>query len=224
MKHSSLTIPLLTLPPLESGDKVTRAEFEQRYEAMTQTKKAELIEGVVYIASPVRITQHGYPHTRIMTWLGNYWAATPRVQVGDNTTVRLDSDNEPQPDALLRITVNGQSNVSEDGYVEGAPELIVEIAASSASLDLHEKLKVYRRNQVKEYLIWRVYDHDFDWFYLEQGKYIPLESNSEGIFCSKTFPGLWLAKDALLSGDLARVWMVLQQGIATIEHQNFVDC
>lgn len=67
MKHSSLTIPLLTLPPLESGDKVTRAEFEQRYEAMTQTKKAELIEGVVYIASPVRITQHGDPHTRIMT-------------------------------------------------------------------------------------------------------------------------------------------------------------
>ncbi|GAA6618781.1 Uma2 family endonuclease [Scytonema sp. NUACC26] len=222
MTRSSPMIPLLSILPLESGDKVTRAEFEQRYEAMPQVKKAELIEGIVYMASPVRIVQHGDPHARIMTWLGAYWAATPGVQLGDNPTVRLDADNEPQPDALLRIAVAGQSTISVDGYVEGAPELIVEIAASSASIDVHEKLKVYRRNQVREYLIWRVYDAAFDWFCLHEGKYIPLDANSEGIFCSEIFPGLWLAKDALLSGDLARVLTVLQQGLATVEHQNFV--
>jgi Uma2 family endonuclease len=223
MIRPSPTMPPLTVLPLESGDKLTRAEFEQRHEAMPRVKKAELIEGVVYMASPVRITQHGEPHARVMTWLGTYWAATPGVQVGDNPTVRLDADNEPQPDALLRITVAGQSTVSEDGYVEGAPELIVEIAASSASIDLHEKLKVYRRNQVREYLIWRVYNAAFDWFCLGEGKYIPLDANSEGIICSETFPGLWLAKDALLSGDLARVLTVLQHGLATMEHQNFVE-
>jgi len=217
------TMATLTLPPLESGDKLTRTEFEERYEAMPQVKKAELIEGVVYMASPVRITQHGEPHAFVMTWLGTYWAATPGVQLGDNTTVRLDADNEPQPDALLRITVAGQSTVSIDGYVEGAPELIVEIAASSASLDLHEKLKVYRRNHVQEYLIWRVYDAAFDWFCLKEGKYIPLDATDEGILCSAIFPGLWLAKDALLSGDLAGVLTVLQQGVATREHQNFVE-
>ncbi|NEQ83824.1 MAG: Uma2 family endonuclease, partial [Moorea sp. SIO2I5] len=123
--------PKNPIPPLESGDLLTRQEFEQRYAQMPDVKKAELIEGVVYMASPLRMTQHANPHARIMTWLGTYWSATPGVEVGDNATVRLDADNEPQPDALLRLTVDGQSRISEDGYVEGAPELIVEIAAST---------------------------------------------------------------------------------------------
>lgn len=127
---------------------------------MAHVKKAELIEGSVYLSSPAGMTQHGDPHARIMAWLGLYWAATPQVQVGDNPTIRLDIDNEVQPDAVLRLTIDGQSSISDDGYIEGAPELIVEIAASSASIDLNQKLNVYRRNRVKEYLIWRVYDRD----------------------------------------------------------------
>ena len=124
MSQSTLT-PTKTIPPLENGDLLTRIEFEQRYEQMPHVKKAELIEGIVYMASPLRITQHGEPHASIMTWLGFYKASTPNVQLGDNCTVHLDAENEPQPDALLRITVDGQSTISEDGYVEGAPELIV---------------------------------------------------------------------------------------------------
>ena len=157
-----------------------------------------------------------------MTWLGTYEAATPGVEVGDNPTVRLDADNEPQPDALLRIENGGQSRISGDDYVEGAPELIVEIAASTASYDLHEKLKVYRRNQVQEYLVWRVYDNAFDWFKLEEGEYIKLEADAEGIIHSQVFPGLWLDKSALLTGNLAQVLEVLQQGLSTVEHQNFI--
>jgi len=212
----------LPIPPLENGDKLTRIEFERRYHAMPQVKKAELIEGIVYMASPLRLRKHGEPHARIMTWLGNYWAATPGVGLADNTTVRLDTDNEPQPDALLGIEVGGQSCVSDDDYVEGAPELIVEIAASTASIDLHDKLNVYRRNQVKEYLVWRVYDQQFDWFRLQEGEYIQLEPNENGIICSETFPGLWLKQSALLAGNLAKVLGIAQQGIATAEHQMFV--
>ena len=104
--------------------------------------------------------------------------------------MRFDADNEPQPDALLRIEVGGQSRISEDDYVEGAPELIVEIAASSASLDLHSKLKVYLRNQVQEYLVWRVYECQFDWFRLREGEYIQLEPNADGVICYQFFPGL----------------------------------
>lgn len=215
--------PILTIPPLENGDKLTRAEFERRYHAMPNLKKAELIEGVVYVASPVRAKQHGKPHARIMTWLGTYEAATPRVEALDNTTVLLDTDNEPQPDALLRIETGGQSRINKDDYVEGAPELIVEIAASSASYDLHEKLKVYRRNQVQEYLIWRVYDHQFDWFRLQQGEYIQLQPNADNIICSQIFPGLWLDKTALLGGDLGKVLTVVQQGLASPEHENFIS-
>lgn len=140
------TSPILTTQTLENGDKLTRAEFERRYQAMPNVKKAELIEGKVYMASPVRAKRHGKPHARIMGWLVTYEAVTLGVEVLDNATVRLDADNEPQPDALLRIESGGQSQLSEDDYIQGAPELIVEIAASTASYDLHEKRNVYRRN------------------------------------------------------------------------------
>lgn len=210
-------------PPLESGDRLTRLEFERRYQAMPQIKKAELIEGTVYMASPLRAKAHGKPHARIMGWLIAYEAATPGIEVLDNPTVRLDADNEPQPDALLRLEHGGQSVISDDDYVEGAPELIIEIAASSASLDLGPKLNVYRRNQVQEYLVWRVYDREFDWFQLHDGQYIQRTADQEGILCSQLFPGLWLDQTALLNGNLAQVLRVIQQGISTSEHQTFVE-
>lgn len=208
--------------PLENGDFLTRSEFEKRYEAMPQIKKAELIEGVVYMGSPVRIT-HGRPHASIMAWLSPYWIATPGVDLADNTTVRLDADNEPQPDALLRIEVGGQSTISEDSYIEGAPEFIAEIAASTASYDLRDKLKVYRRNQVQEYLVWKVYDRKIDWFRLREGEYVSLVADESGIIKSEVFPGLWLAVPALIAGNLTEVQVVLQSGLATSEHQIFVD-
>ncbi|MDZ8188500.1 MAG: Uma2 family endonuclease [Nostoc sp. ChiSLP02] len=223
MIFADTTSEALTIPPLENGDKLTRSEFERRYEAMSTVKKAELIEGIVYVASPVRANKHGKPHASIMTWLGTYEAATPGVETLDNTTVRLDADNEPQPDAILRIQQGGRSTISKDDYVEGAPELIVEIAASSASYDLHEKLKVYRRNGVQEYLVWRVYDCQFDWFKLQEGQYIQLEPNKDDIVCSQIFPGLWLAKSALLSRDLGKVLALLQQGLSTSQHKAFVE-
>ena len=214
--------PKNTVPPLENGDRLTQAEFERRYDAMPHLKKAELIEGIVYMASPLRIREHGNPHARIITWLGTYWSATPGIELGDNTTVRLDADNEPQPDALLRIEVGGQSHINEDGYVEGAPELIAEVAASSVSIDVHDKLNVYRCNQVQEYIVWRFQDGELDWFRLTEGEYIPLDFNSQGMIKSEVFPGLWLDKEALLAGNLAKVIEIVQQGLTTVEHQNFV--
>ncbi|MFB2897732.1 Uma2 family endonuclease [Aerosakkonemataceae cyanobacterium BLCC-F50] len=208
--------------PLENGDRLTRAEFERRYQTMPNLKKAELIEGVVYMGSPVRVT-HGQPHAGIMTWLGTYWTATPGVGLFDNTTVRLDADNEPQPDALLRIENGGQTIISEDDYLEGAPEFIAEIAASSASYDLRDKLRVYRRNQVQEYLVWQVNEQKIDWFRLREGEYIVLPSDATGTIKSEVFPGLWLAVPALIAGNLVEVQSVLQMGLATSEHQIFVE-
>jgi len=212
-------------PPLESGDQLTRREFERRYNAMPHIKKAELIEGVVYIASPVRYKSHGQPHSRIMTWLGVYWAATPGVQLADNTTVRLDADNEVQPDALLRIepAQGGSSRISDDDYIEGAPELIVEIAYTSTAYDLHDKLKVYRRNGVQEYVVWRTYDNLLDWFRLHEGEYLSLTPDASGVVKSEVFPGLRLVVTALLEGDLAKVLSELQKGLETDKHTAFVE-
>lgn len=208
------------IPLLENGDRLTRPEFERRYTAMPEVKKAELIEGIVYMPSPVRARQHGRPHALVMSWLGVYWAATPGVDLCDNTTVRLDLDNEPQPDALLRIE-GGTSRISEDDYIEGAPEFVVEIAASSASKDLHDKLIAYRRNGVQEYLVWQIYEQQLKWFSLQAGEYVLLTANDQGVICSQVFPGLWLASLALLQGDLAAVVACLNQGLQTPEHAAF---
>jgi Uma2 family endonuclease len=209
------------VPPLESGDRLTRSEFERRYTFASDHFKAELIEGVVYVASPVRIF-HGRPHAAIMTWLGVYWSATPGSDLADNATTRLDTDNEPQPDALLRITSGGQSEISEDGYIEGTPEFVVEIATSSAAIDLGTKKNVYRRNGVQEYLVWQTFENRFSWFRLQDETYVPIEPDADGIIRSSVFPGLWLAVPDLLAGNMIQVLNVLQLGLSTIEHQNFV--
>lgn len=211
-------------PPLEMGDHLTRAEFERRYDAVPALKKAELIEGVVYMPSPVK-KGHGQPRLLLAAWLGNYLAATPGVDAADNSTVRFDDVNEPQPDLLLAIdpTSGGQSRIDDDGYYAGAPELIAEVASSSVSYDMHVKLRLYQRMAVREYLVWRTRDGEIDWFGLTEGKYAALAADDAGIVKSAVFPGLWLDRAALLRGDLARVLAVLQAGIASREHSAFVQ-
>ena len=214
-----------TIPTLENGDRLTRYEFERRYEAMPHVKKAELIEGVVYVASPLRYRRHGKPHGYIMGWLATYCAATPRVEFADNSTVRLDLDNEPQPDALLRIDeeLGGQSYISKDDYVEGAPELVVEVASSSAAYDLHDKLKAYRRNGVQEYIVWQIAEQKLNWFSLQSGEYVPLTPDDSGVIKSGIFPGLNLPVAALLAGNLAIVLAEVHKGVTTESHQAFVQ-
>jgi Uma2 family endonuclease len=212
------------LPPLQSGDRLTRAEFERRYDAMPHLKKAELIEGVVYVPSPTRHRNHSNPHFNLIYWLGTFAAATPGIEGGDNGSLRLNLDNEPQPDAYLIVLPShgGQAQIDEDDYIVGAPELVAEVAASSASYDLHDKLHAYRRNGVREYVVWRVYDRSIDWFILREGRYERLALESAGHYQSEILPGLWLDPAALVSGDLLRVAGVVQQGIATPEHAAFV--
>jgi len=210
----------LTIPPLENGDRLSRREFERRYQAMPRLKKAELVEGVVYMASPLRIRSHGEPHGRLITWLGTYQAVTSNTVLGIEPTVRLDPDNEPQPDAVLFIP-GKQATINENDYIEGAPELIVEIAASSVAIDLHDKKRAYRRNGVREYIVWRTLDRQIDWFVLKADEYICQLPDEQGIIRSEIFPGLWLAVSALLSAEMTTVLSVLQQGLQSPEHKTF---
>lgn len=210
-------------PPLQSGDRLTRDEFERRYEAMPEVKKAELIEGVVYMPSPVSFEDHAGPHFDVIAWLGGYRAFTPGVRGGDNATLRLDLDNEPQPDGFLMIHPKHGGRVRIDGgYIVGGPELTAEIAASSVSYDLHVKLRAYQHNEVREYVVWRVYDRAIDWFVLRDSNYERLPLDAQGHYRSVVFPGLWLDPNALIAGDMVKVMQVLQQGLATPEHAAFV--
>ncbi len=216
--------PRARLRVLESGDRLTRCEFERRYDACPNIKKAELVEGVVYVPSPVRAMAHGKPHAALQGLLVVYAAHTPGVSVADNTTVRLDLDNEYQPDAIMQIAeeAGGSARLSDDDYVEGAPELVAEVAASSASIDMHAKRNAYRRNGVQEYIVWRTQDARIDWFELEGGEYRALAANAAGVLESGVFPGLRVARQALLDGDMAKALAELDAGLRSPEHAAFV--
>ncbi len=217
--------PALEPPPLCSGDRLSRAEFEWRYQAHPEIKKAELIEGVVYVDALLPFWQFARLRFDVAGWLGQYQAKTPNVMGGAHATLRLDFENEPQPDALLRLdtAVGGRSRVTEDDYLEGAPELIVEIAASSASYDLHDKRRAYGRNGVPEYLVLQTYEQEVVWFVLREGVYEPLLPDEKGILRSEIFPGLWLQPKAIWENDLAALLAVLQEGLASPEHAAFVQ-
>jgi Uma2 family endonuclease len=211
------------VPELRAGDRLTRVEFERRYEASPHVKKAELLEGVVYMPSPVRHPQHGEPHSMLATWLGTYQWATPGMSSGIESTWRVDQDNATQPDLLLRrLGSAARSRVDADGYIEGPPELVVEVAASSASYDLHQKLHVYRRAGVQEYVVLRSEEGGLDWFALRGGHYQRLASDPDGVLRSEVFPGLWLDVSALLRADTARLEQALRAGLASPEHAAFV--
>lgn len=228
------------VPPLRNGDRLTGPEFERRYDAMPHLKKAELIDGIVYIpspdfprsldveaamSSPVSFEYHSAQHFDLIGWLFLYRMSTPGVRGGDNGTIKLDLDNLPQPDAFLIINPDrgGQAVINEDGYIVGAPELVAEVAFSSVSYDMHAKLNLYRRHNAREYVVWRVEDGGFDWFVQRDGRFERLEPTPDGTYRSEVFPGLWLDPSALIRGDLAAVARVVQAGLATPGHAAFVE-
>lgn len=224
--YSSPIVPSLRVPPLEQGDRLARSEFLRRYVVMPPKIKAERIEGIVHIPAAAVLAQfHGEHHAIVLTWLGVYQSVTPGVAAADNSTVALDIDNDAQPDACLRIlpTYGGATKLNDEGYIEGAPELIVEVAASTLSFDLGAKLNAYRRNGVREYIVLRTYDGDLDWFVLRDGQYQRLSPDNQGIYRSHVFPGLWLKFDALMAGRIAEVLAVLQHGTASPEHGAFCE-
>ncbi len=217
----ALAGPPAAIPPLENGARLTATEFLRRFEAMPELKKAELINGIVYMASPVRSNHHGEPDSLLQTWLGNYSISTPGTRASTNATTQLGPDDVPQPDACLRILHEGQATLDVKGYITGPPEFVAEIAASSKSIDAGAKRDSYRRYGVLEYLVWRTEEAALDWWVLEDDDYLPLPADKRGILRSRAFPGLWLKPEALLALDGPAVMKTLQAGLASKAHQKF---
>lgn len=217
--------PSSTVPQLEPGDQLSREEFERRFDATPGLKKAELIDGIVHMPAAIRWDGHASPHADLMGCLVWYRWSTRGVDVGDNGSIRLALNNEPQPDAAMIIKpgFGGQVKISADDYIEGAPELVAEISASTVSIDLNKKLNIYRRSGVREYLVWRVRDRAIDWFSLRDGGYHKIPAQGDGSIHSEVFPGFWLNPAALVSGDVAAVQRTLQEGLASREHDEFVN-
>jgi Uma2 family endonuclease len=212
------------LLPAENGDRLTSREFLRRYEGMPSVKKAELVEGIVYLGSPVSL-RHAKRDALIQGWLSHYAAKTPLVEHVTNATAILNSENTPQPDASLRLLAEygGRTRVNRKNILIGPPELTVEIAASSASIDLGAKRRVAQRNAVLEYLVWVVAENQMHWFVLVQDKYVEQKPDSKGTLVSQNFPGLVLAADRLLALDAAGVLAALEKGIKSPAHRAFIQ-
>jgi len=152
-------------------------------------------------------------------------AHTPGVQATTNTTIRLEGDNEPRLDVLLRLDEGhgGQTRI-EGKFLVGPPEVVAEVSSTITHHDLHDKFDLFEEIGVREYLVWRVWDAAIDWFVLaENGTYDRLSIDENGLFKSLVLPGLWLDSAAMVRGDMKRVLEALNQGIQSDEHRTFVQ-
>ena len=209
------------VPPLYNGDRLTQPEFHRRYEAHPGKEKFELIGGIVYMASPLRLPHANY-HEELSFALGLYRRATPGVELLIDATAILGEESEPQPDLALRILpqYGGRSRDTPEQYVEGPPELLTEIAHSTLAIDMHQKKIDYQRAGVREYLVVCVEERELYWFDFKARR--PISPNAKGLYRSRVFPGLWIDGRALLARKSARVARVVQQGLKSPEHAAFV--
>ncbi len=210
-----------SLPPLFNGDEMDQPEFHRRYQQYPDDKKFELIGGIVYMASPVK-RPHWTLTFKLAAVLGTYEANTPGVEGGDNQTAILDDEAEPQPDLLLRILpeCGGQSDVDAEEYLVGAPELVLEVAYSTRSIDLHKKRQDYLRAGVQEYFVYCIQEQEIHWFHFPSKR--TLKADKNGVWKSKVFPGLWIDGPALVAKNAAGLLNTLQKGLASQEHAAFV--
>ena len=220
-----MTPTLQREPPeeLHNGDHMTQPEFHRIYERMPKEFKAELIGGIVYVSPPVG-QRHGIMHMPLSTVLFTYEGHTPGVQTADNTTINLGPKGQPQPDAYARILPShgGQSRSPADApYTEGPPELVIEIAHATRSIDFHRKRQDYTRYGVQEYLVVNLEDSVLRLFDLKSDKEHPPEP--DGVVRIRTFSGLWIDPPALFARDYHRLMAVLQRGLASPEHAAFVQ-
>jgi Uma2 family endonuclease len=213
----------IIVPPLAGGQRLSQAEFHRRYEAMPPQTRAELVGGMVYMPSPMS-ADHGESTPDISLWLGLYRRRTPGVRQADGATIILGEFGEPQPDALLRIEPErgGTCYINEDNYLTGPPELIVEIARSSRPFDLGGKRDDYERAGVEQYVVVALDTQEVHWHVRRGDKLERITPDTDGLYRSAVFPGLWLDPVALLSGDLEGVIAVLERGLATPEHAAFI--
>jgi Uma2 family endonuclease len=211
-------------PPrtLVEGQHLDQPTFHSLYEATPPGTRAELINGVVHMPSPVG-SAHSVAQVPVIVWLDYYAEKTLGVQVMDNATTILGWKSEPQPDGLLRILPDsGGRTWLERGFVHGAPELVVEVSKATRFVDLGPKKADYEQAGVLEYFVHAIDPDEIFWFGQDEGILVKRALDDDGLYRSTAFPGLWLDPQALLKGDRQRLRAVVDLGCATTEHAAFV--
>lgn len=224
MATSAIAPPIQHNLPLQAGERMDQPTFHARYEAMALGTRAELIQGVVHMPAALK-RPHSRHHAQFVMWMTLYESETPGVEAHDNATAILSESSEPQPDGFLMISpeFGGSASVNERDYIIGAPEFVGEISDSSAAIDLGAKKQDYEAAGVAEYVVLDIAQRQVLWFFSREGKYETVEPANDGIFRSAVFPGLWLDSEAWVGLDAKRMRRVLQQGLDSAEHDDFVQ-
>jgi len=195
----------VTAPDLFTGMRMEREEFMRRWEALPDLKNAELVEGIVFVSSPVG-WDHGSLDSHMIFWLKSYAAHVAGIEVANNTTCYL-LESAPQPDALLRFVITAEHGK----YATSPPELIVEVCESSYSHDLGPKRALYQRAGVREYITVETLARRLRWRHLEDGSYVDLKPGEDGVLRSRIFQGLWLDPQHVWALDASGMLALLEQ-------------
>ncbi len=207
---------------LSEGMPLSRAEFDQ----LGECRGLERLNGRLCLPpAAFRHRDHGQPHAILAFWATSYIASTSGIEISVASTVKMDADNDPEPDLSLFRTKSfgGRVILDPEGYLVGAPELAAEVSASTTYKDLTVKYKLYQKHGVNEYIVWNTEVGKFDWFELHDGRYQLRPTPEDGIYRSSVFPGLWLDYQSLQAFDYQGVLATLQSGFATPEHAKFVQ-
>ncbi len=208
--------------PLIAGQRLSRAEFHERYLATPPGFRAELIGGVVVVPSPVG-DRHEEVHRGAVLWTAVYELRTPGIKGGLDGSTALDDVSEVQPDTCLRIKPEHGGQTRKLGnIIGGCPELVVEVASSSRAIDLGPKLADYERGGALEYVVLAVNPDEVYWHVRQGGRLVRIPPDPDGLYRSKAFPGLWLDPVALFAYDLPAMIATVDRGLASPEHVEFV--
>lgn len=210
------------IPPLENGDLLHSCEFLRRYDRMPELKKAELVNGQVFMGHHVLASLHGAPHGMVSMLLGYFSAYTPGTTSYSRPTLVVDEGNVFQPDCVLCINNSGRTWANEDDLLCGAPELVFEVSVGSTSLDVLAKKQVCERLGVLDYVVWCTLDARLHWFHREGERFVETKPNTAGLLCSRSLPGLQTPVADLLALNGLKVMTCLEEGLATPAHAEFV--
>jgi Uma2 family endonuclease len=211
----------VTLPPLVHRERLDQPTFHARYSAMPPEFRAELVDGVVVIRERRVRARHGTTSAALVYALVRYEQYTPGVSVALRVSTILGDADELHPDVSVRLR-GGQCCVGEDDLLHGCPDLVCEIVdRETESHDLIAKRSAYDRHGAREYLAVLVHAGRHISFVRRSAGLVEEEPAPDHLWRSRAFPGLWLDPVALLAGDLNRLAVVLEQGVATPAHAAF---
>ena len=202
-------LPSLQQIELQNGDRLSLNEFMWRWEQIPDLKHAELIEGVVYLASPVSLP-HGTYVALFIEWLGRYkFGVKSGLRTASDATLLLNG-SAFQPDIALFRPSRGKSATK---YLEELPDLVVEVSYSSRSYDLGTKLAAYRSAGVREYITVLLEEQRVEWRVLSGTRYRLLPMPKDQILRSPHLAGLWLDTQALFPPDEERLFAGVELGL-----------